>query len=104
MKYSVVLTTAPTLKEARSIASKLLKKKLAACISVTSKIESHYTWKKKIQKGNEYLLIIKTRASHFSKLEKLIKKNHSYSLPEIIMLPIVRGSKEYLSWMGEETT
>ena len=66
----VVLTTASSLAEARRIVSSLLDQKLAACISITALVESHYVWKGKKEKSREYLLVIKTRKALFSKLEK----------------------------------
>jgi periplasmic divalent cation tolerance protein len=95
----VVLTTAPSLAEARLIASALLNQKLAACVSVSSAIESHYVWKGKKEKQREYLLLIKTRRPLFLKAAQAIRKVHSYECPEIIALPVSAGSKPYLEWL-----
>ncbi|MBI3307084.1 MAG: divalent-cation tolerance protein CutA [Candidatus Omnitrophica bacterium] len=99
----MVFSSAPSLKEARRLSSLLLKKKLAACINISAKVESHYWWKGKKQKAGEVLLLIKTRSALFNKLEKVLRENHSYSVPEIIALPIVRGSQKYLNWLNQET-
>jgi len=95
----VVLTTASSLTEARQIASILLDHKLAACISITGSVESHYVWKGKKEKNREHLLVIKTRKTLFPKLEKAIREAHSYECPEILAVPVSAGSKKYLQWL-----
>jgi len=97
-KFIIIQTTYPNLKSAKNLATILLKEKLAACIHL-QKIESLYFWEAKIQNDQEILLSIKTQNSRFAAIEKLIKKNHSYKLPQIIVTPIVKGSKNYLSWI-----
>jgi len=97
----VVLTTASSLREARRIASILLNQKLAACISISAPTESHYVWQGKKEKSREYLLMIKTRQMLFSKVERAIRKAHSYECPEIIALPVSAGSKPYLEWINK---
>ena len=96
----VVLTTAPSLTEARRITSALLDQKLAACVSILGLAESHYVWKGKKEKSREYLLLIKTRKEHFSKVDQAICEIHSYECPEILALPVSAGSKKYLEWLA----
>ncbi|HXV27873.1 MAG TPA: divalent-cation tolerance protein CutA [bacterium] len=103
MSYLLVLSAVPTLAEARKLASLLLQKKAAACVNITSAFESHYRWKGKMQKSREYMLFIKTRRRSFAVLEKLLRKNHSYAVPEIIGIPIQKGSRKYLAWLSKET-
>lgn len=100
-KFSVVLVTAPDLKTARSLAKKVLKKRLAACANLIPKIESHYWWKNKIERGSEVLMVIKTTDSNLTRLEKLVVAEHPYDTPEFVVLPISRGSKKYLDWLAE---
>ena len=95
----VVLTTASSLSEARRITSALLDQKFAACVSIMGLTESHYVWKGKKEKIREHLLIIKTRKNLFPKLEKAIRKIHSYECPEILALPVSAGSEKYLDWI-----
>ncbi len=102
MPYLLVLNTVPSLKEARKLAHLLLQKRLAACVNIGSPVESHYWWKNKKEKSREYLLLIKTSAEKFRKLEKIIRKNHSYEVPEIIGIPIQKGSVKYLAWISKE--
>ena len=77
----------------------LLKEKLAACINLLGPLESFFWWQKKIDRANEYLLLIKTQASHFKRLRSLIEKKHPYSIPETIALPIRQGNPAYLDWL-----
>ena len=100
MAALVVFSTVPTRKEGRKLAQLLLKKKLAACVSLAaSPVESRYWWKNKIQSGREFLLLIKTTSARFEKLRRAIEQNHSYSVPEILALPVRRGSPKYLAWL-----
>ncbi len=98
--YGVVLVTASSSEEAEAIATVLITEKLAACINLIP-ITSLYTWEGKLCKDQEYQLLIKTDLSKFSQLEIKIKEIHSYDLPEIIAIPIIKGSKSYLSWIND---
>jgi len=102
LSYLLVLSTVPTLQEARKLAHFLLEKRLATCVNITSPVESHYWWKHKKERSKEYLLLIKTVAEKFRKLEKVIRENHSYEVPEIIGIPIQKGSAKYLAWIAKE--
>jgi periplasmic divalent cation tolerance protein len=98
----VVLVTCGSLKEGRRIACAVVSGKLAACVNIiSSPVESFYTWKGKLEKAREYLLVIKTTAKKLAELESEVKKLHSYDVPELIVLPIVGGSKEYLGWLQQ---
>ena len=99
MRAVVVVSTAPSAVAARRIARVLVGSRAAACVTVVPKAASVYRWKGKIKNADEALLLIKTTAKNFVKVEKAIRLNHPYSVPEIIGLPIVRGSKEHLSWL-----
>jgi periplasmic divalent cation tolerance protein len=101
--YIQISTTAATKEDAQKIARYLVKQKLAACVQISGPIESTYRWKGKVETAREYLCLIKTREILFNKVEAAIKKLHSYETPEIIAVPIIKGSKEYLSWMDDET-
>ena len=104
VNFIVVLVTATSKAEAEKIAKALLKKRLAACVNIIPGLTSFFHWKGKIEKASELLLVIKTRKTLFKKLEKEVKANHSYSVPEIIALPILQGTKSYLDWLKLETT
>ena len=104
-KHRVVLVTCGTLTEARKIARTVVGKRLAACVNVVlSPVESCYTWKGKLEKAREYLLVIKTSSARLGELEAEVKRLHSYDLPEFIALPIVAGSRAYLGWLQENVS
>jgi periplasmic divalent cation tolerance protein len=96
--FIIVETTCSKLSLAKKLAKILLKEKLASCIHL-QKIESLYFWEEKIENNREILLSIKTKDVKFAKIEKIITKYHEYKLPQIIATPIIKGSKNYLSWI-----
>lgn len=96
----MVLVTVPNHKTATEIAGGLVKQKLAACVNIVRNMQSLYCWKGKIEKSSEELLIIKTMSFLSSKLITYVKKNHPYSVAEIIALDITKGSKSYLDWIS----
>ena len=95
----LVLTTAPSVKAAKSMAAALVRRKLCACATVQGGAVSFYFWKKRLRSSREALILIKTVKRRFKALEKYLKSMHPYELPEIIALPIAAGSKEYLQWL-----
>ena len=103
-EFIVVLVTWGSEEEALKIAHSLVEERLAACVNLISPVRSIYRWEGKIWDEKEWILIIKTQKERFEELEKKVKSLHSYSVPEIIGLPIVEGSSSYLQWLLEETT
>jgi len=101
-EYIQVTTTADTKETAEKIATVLVQKRLAACVQIVGPISSVYWWKGKVEKTNEWLCIVKTRKNLYEAVEASIKANHTYEVPEIIAVPIVEGSKGYISWLDEE--
>ena len=102
-KPIVVLVTCGSEEEALKIANALVEEHLAACANVISPIRSIYRWEGKIWDEKEWLLIIKTQKQRFGELEKRVKSLHSYSVPEIVSLPVLEGSPSYLNWLEEMT-
>ena len=102
MSYCVVLATSDSQEEADKIAGVLLEKRTVACVQMTP-IVSHYRWKGKIERANEIRMLIKTTDTLYPQVEKLIRENHSYEVPQIVKLPISAGLPEYLDWISEET-
>ena len=100
--YIVVLITVKDSEEAQKIANSLLKRRQAACVNIIPEVNSHFWWKDKLDSARESLLIVKTKESLLPELMKSVKKIHSYSIPEIIALPIVGGSQDYLDWIDSE--
>jgi len=99
----VVFVTASSVEEGEKIARGLLEKRLAACVNVVSPVKSFYWWRGKIEEAGEVLLIIKTRRRHLNSLMASVVELHSYEVPEIVSLPILDGSPEYLKWVLAET-
>ena len=98
-----VFMTAEKKEEAENIASAMVEKRLAACAQLLGPIRSTYWWEEKIETSDEWLCIMKSRKDLFEKLEKGIREMHPYDVPEIVALPIVSGSRDYLEWLGQET-
>lgn len=101
--FVVVLITAGSKEEADRIGRTLVEEKLAACTNTVHPINSVFTWKGKMYEEGEALLIVKSVKHKLDELIYHVKKLHSYEVPEIIALPIVGGSREYLAWVEEET-
>lgn len=102
MKAIIIQTTCSSKKEAKKIAKLLVKEKLAACVQL-SKIKSIYSWENKLCVDKEVRLNIKTKKENFKKIQRKIKENHSYDLPEIIEIKITNGSLEYLQFIEGNT-
>lgn len=98
--YILVASTAGDLEEAGKIADALVAEKICACVQVMP-ITSTYMWKGKIERETEHLLLAKTRAENYGKVEDKIKELHSYDCPEVIALPIKEGSEDYLKWVKD---
>ena len=101
-KYIVVYATFPKMRVAKKIVNGLIGNKLVACGNLF-KLSSIYIWRGKIEQCPEYGALIKTTKKNYKKVERFIKKNHPYEVPEIISWTIERGLEEYLSWINKET-
>lgn len=99
----MIMTNTPDVEVARKIAGDLLEKKLAACINIVSGCESHYVWRGKHEQAAEVQLQIKTTTSRYNEIEASIRALHPYEVPEIIAIPVSKGSHDYLAWVAEET-
>jgi periplasmic divalent cation tolerance protein len=100
--YIVIHVTVKDIEEGRKIAKSIVKRRLAACVNIMPEIESHFWWKDKLETAKEVMLFIKSREALLPEIIKAIKKLHSYSIPEIIALPITGGSRDYLEWIESE--
>lgn len=100
--YIQITTTTETKEQAQTIAQYLVETKLAACVQINGPITSIYRWKGKVENTREWLCLIKTRNNLYNKVEAAIKSLHTYETPEIIAVPIIKGSKEYLNWINDE--
>jgi periplasmic divalent cation tolerance protein len=97
----VVLVSVGNLKEARKIARGVVASGLAACVTVSGPVDSVYRWQGQIDSSRERLLVIKTSREAFRELEAAIRRMHSYAVPEIVSLPIIDGSRDYLEWLDQ---
>jgi len=103
LKNIIIFITTGSKKEAEVIARDLVGKRLAACVSILPSVESVYTWKGRIQASKECLLIAKTEDRLFLKVEKAVKRLHSYECPEIVAFQLSKGSADYMRWIKEST-
>ncbi len=98
-----VMTTTEKQQDAEKIAGILIEKRLAACVQIVGPVLSIYRWKENIERAEEWQCHIKTREGLYGAVEAVIRANHPYETPEIIALPILQGSREYLTWLHGET-
>jgi len=98
----IVLTTVGEKESADRIASELIERRLAACVNIIGPIRSVYRWKGKIEREEEYLLMIKTTGEQAARLETAFKELHPYELPERVELSLEGGSEAYLAWIAGE--
>jgi periplasmic divalent cation tolerance protein len=99
-EYILVLCGCPDEAVAARIAASLVEERLAACVSRIPGLHSTYEWQGERREDVEVLLLVKTAAARYAELELRLRALHPYELPEIIALPIVRGSEPYLAWLG----
>ena len=99
----VVLVTVGSEQEAETIATALLEERLAACVNVTSPVRSLYRWEGRIADDRECQMVIKTQARLFEALAARVRALHSYDVPEIIALPVLAGTTDYVDWIQNET-
>ncbi len=102
MKYCMFIVTCANEADATTLASDMVKKKMAACVQLNP-ITSIYTWQGSVHRDPEIRLVIKTKAELYEKLEKFILARHGYEVPQIIQIPFEKGLKSYLDWIDETT-
>jgi periplasmic divalent cation tolerance protein len=100
-EFAVALVTAPNLRTARKLAKAALQSRLAACVNLVDRIQSHYWWRGKLLADTEVLMLFKTRRAHVAALEKLIIEKHPYEVPEFVVLTLSSGNRRYLAWLTE---
>jgi len=99
----IVLITTANKNDAEAISFALVNEHLAACVNIIPAIRSLFFWEGKVQDEQEILLVIKSRLHLLDHLIARVKDLHSYTVPEILALPIIGGSPEYLSWLRTST-
>jgi len=101
--HAILMTTVTRRADARKLAKMAVRMRLAACVQTIGGVRSTYRWKGKIEDSAEILMLFKTTKKALPGLIKAIKATHPYSLPELVAVPVVAGSSEYLKWVGAET-
>jgi periplasmic divalent cation tolerance protein len=99
----VVLSTVERAEDAERIARALVERGLAACVNVLPGLTSIYRWKGAVERADERLLLIKTRAERFAALRDALVALHPYEVPEVLALPVAFGHAPYLAWLDENT-
>ena len=97
----VALSTVGSAEEADRLARALVERRLAACVNVVPGVVSHYRWQGELQRDEERLLVIKTRAERIEALRDALRELHPYELPELVAFEISAGSPEYLKWLDD---
>jgi periplasmic divalent cation tolerance protein len=102
-EYIEVHSTTASREEADKICGAVVEARLAASAQVIGPIRSSYWWQGSVRRAEEYFLLMKTTRERFGELARLIRTNHSYEVPNIIAVPIVEGTEDYLGWISSET-
>jgi periplasmic divalent cation tolerance protein len=98
-EHVVVLSTVGSSEDAERIARVVVERGLAACVNVLPGVVSIYRWKGTLERDEERLLVMKTRADRFEALRDAVVSLHPYEVPEVIALPIAAGHAPYLAWL-----
>ena len=101
MGYVVVLVTTPSLEEGETIARAVLEQKLAACANLVPGVRSLFWWEGRLEEAEEALMVFKTKEEALPKLIEAVKGLHSYTICEVLGLPIVQGNRPYLDWIED---
>jgi periplasmic divalent cation tolerance protein len=96
----ILLVTTSSKSEAEKIAHALLQESLIACANIVGPVSSHFIWENKIGCAEEFLMVMKSHRELFDKVVERVKRLHSHEVPEVLGLPIVAGSTDYLGWMS----
>jgi periplasmic divalent cation tolerance protein len=99
-----VRVTASSREEAERICSAVVGERLAADAQVIAPIESTYWWAGAVQRAEEWLLLMKTTMDRFEDLARRVRGLHSYEVPQIVGVPLVVGTDDYLEWIRRETS
>ena len=97
----IVYVTSAKLDECEAIARSLVEKRMAACVNVVSQVRSFYRWEGKVQEDPEYLMMMKTSRELFPAVRAEVERLHSYHVPEVVCVPILEGSENYLAWLAD---
>jgi periplasmic divalent cation tolerance protein len=96
----LMLTTASSREEARTIASELVSRRLAACVNILGPVASVYHWQGEVEDSEEFLLLIKSTEAKFLPIQAAIRELHSYQVPELLSFTVESGLEAYLNWIA----
>jgi periplasmic divalent cation tolerance protein len=99
----LVYTTWPSIVEAERAGRTIVERRLAACVNILPGMVSHYWWEGKIERAEEVVMIIKTRASMAGPVGEAVKELHTYKTPAFMVLPVEKADKDYHAWITQET-
>jgi len=99
----LVYTTWPSIVEAEKAGREIVEKRLAACVNILPGMISHYWWEGKLERGEEAVMLVKTRASLAEPVREAVKELHSYQTPAILVLPVESVDADYYRWIFDET-
>ena len=100
MSYVIVVMTTANREEAVKIVNQLLQERLIACANIVGPVSSLFWWKEKVEEAEEFLIFMKSHEALFEELSERVRALHSYEVPEVLALPIIRGLPSYLEWLG----
>ncbi len=103
-KLALIMTTTQDKPDAERLTERLLRERLAACVSTIGPVQSSYWWENKIEQSKEYILLIKTRREFVERVIDTISEHHPYDVPEIVAFESVASNPDYLEWLLSETT
>ena len=101
-EYCIAMTTLEDEESASRLARSVVEAKLAACVQLMH-IRSTFSWEGRVEDAAEVLVLMKTRADVYERLQQFISDNHPYDVPEILQIPVTSGSGPYLSWVNDNT-
>lgn len=99
----LVYTTWPSVVEAELAGREIVKKRLAACVNILPGVISHYWWQGEIERAEEVVMIVKTRATLAEPVRQAVKDLHSYEVPSIMVVPVESLDTDYHAWILKET-
>jgi periplasmic divalent cation tolerance protein len=101
-EFVQITTTTGKRQDAEQIAAELVSRKLAGCVQVSGPIVSTFRWQGKVETGEEWMCVIKTSREKIADIKRTFEEIHPYEVPEMIAIPIIEGSEEYLHWLQTE--
>ena len=99
----LVYTTWPSVVEAEQAGRQIVERRLAACVNILPGMISHYWWEGKIERAEEAVMIVKTRAALAEQVGAMVKELHSYTTPAVMVLPVENIDPDYHAWIVQET-